>query len=195
MQMDKNELKQMVDGKDENDKKLNLKWTKTTFEDVKQKIPTLTLEQLQKWSIGPYALTLAEPYLAHAKELKIWQLKGQDIFKVKGMISRFATSDKKEAKKYTIVVKIPNSSEVEKILSYCTCKSGARTMGGCAHSCAILYYLSNHNDIEDPDQPNTAKKRVSASGVIDLKDYKQQKIIEGEISDNEAMEEDGQAEH
>ena len=49
------------------------------------------------------------------------------------MISRFAASNNKQAKKYTIVVKIPNSNEVEKILSYCTCKSGARTMGECVN--------------------------------------------------------------
>ena len=59
-------------------------------------------------------------------------------------------------------------------MAYCSCKAGARTLGGCAHSCAILYYL-NINEQSKKEQSNTAQKRITVTKLIDLKPYKKQK--------------------
>lgn len=154
-------------------------WQKIDYEQIIQKTPKLSPEDLRKWSVGPYALTLAKPYLEHSSDLKFWQHKKlSSVYKAKGMLSRFVTSDNTKAKKYTVVVKIPSTGNVTDILSYCTCKAGARTLGGCAHSCAILYHLTIGSDRGSLNKANTAKKRVLSSGAIDLKSYKIQKMKE-----------------
>ena len=71
------------------------------------------------------------------------------------------------------------------ILTYCTCKSGARTLGGCTHSCAILYYLTVDKIGE---RSNAAQKKVSVSGVIDIRQFKLQKKIMS--SENQSQIED-----
>lgn len=188
LQMEENKLKEIHETKSKGC------WEKKTYEELKEEIPLLTLEEIRKWSVGPYALTLAKPYLEHSNELKFWKHKTENrIYKIKGMISRFVTSDKTQAKKYCILLQIPSNGEVEQILSYCTCKSGARTLGGCAHSCAILYHLTIHDD-KLGNKPNTAKKRVSTSGTIDLKSYKAQKMEEIEEKKNLSEEDDDNVE-
>ena len=78
--------------------------------------------------------------------------------------------DLSQPKKYTVFLRISeNSSD---ILTYCTCKAGARTLGGCAHSCAILYHLTVDKCGE---RPNAAHKRVNLSGVVDIREFKLQK--------------------
>jgi hypothetical protein len=131
---------------------------------------------------------LAKPYLEHFQQLKFWKhIKQNNIYKIKGMISRFVTSDKAQAKKYCIVMKIPESGNITNILAYCTCKAGARTLGGCAHSVAILYYLTANCGDNTLDKPNTSKKRVTASNVIDLKSFKTQKILERKMESKETL--------
>ena len=130
-----NELQKIFESKEKT------QWLKQSSEDILNSSPSLSLEDIRNWSIGPYALTLAKPYIEHNPELKFWKHKKlENIFKIKGLTSRFVTSDSKQAKKYTVLLKILKDNS--EILTYCTCKSGARTLGGCAHSCAILYYLT-----------------------------------------------------
>jgi hypothetical protein len=33
-------------------------------------------------------------------------------------------------------------------MSYCTCKSGARIVGGCAHAVSVLYHLSQKDQVQ-----------------------------------------------
>jgi hypothetical protein len=163
-----NELEQLF-------QKNEKQWKKQTFEDVWNATPALTLQDIRKWSIGPYALTLAKPYLEHSAELKFWKHKKEkNVFKIKGMVSRFVSSDSSQPRKYTILVKIPKNAGPKDIVAYCTCKAGTRTLGGCAHSCAVIYYLTVNQE-SDEERPNTARKRVDSTDIIDLRVYKQQK--------------------
>lgn len=151
LNMEKNELQAVHDSTEV--------WNQITHKEIIEQVPELTLHDLRKWSIGPYALTLAKPYLKHANQLKFWKHKKLDhVFKVKGMISRFVTSDNAQPKKYSIVVKLSPTGNVSDILSYCTCKAEARTLGGCAHSCAILYHLTIKTDDKSTNTPNTSRK-------------------------------------
>lgn len=183
LNMESNELMEVFEQKDKGC------WQKTTYEDVKAELPSLSLEDIRKWSVGPYALTLAKPYLTHCNELKFWKHKKlESVYKIKGMISRFVTSDSAHSKKYCILIKIPKDGNVNNILSYCTCKAGARTLGGCAHSCAILYHLTITDDSDHENKPNTSQKRLSTSGIIDLKTYRAKKKKENQSFDEESIE-------
>ena len=115
----------------------NVKWRELEYNQIKQLVPTILPSQLRDWSLGPYALTLAKPYLEHSSNLRYFQHPQQkDVFKIKGLVSRF--SKKMDPKKYQVFLKLNQNGNIEDILSYCTCKTGARTLGGCAHSTAIL---------------------------------------------------------
>ena len=83
------------------------------------------------------------------------------------MVSRFVSSDSNQPKKYTILVKIPKNTDPKDIVVYCTCKAGTRTLGGCAHSCAVIYYLTV-NQKNDEKRPNTARERVNSTDIIDF---------------------------
>lgn len=56
------------------------------------------------------------------------------------------------------------------MLSYCTCKIGARTLGGCAHSTAILYHLTvgSIDSVKLPKIQANSKLR----DIIDVREFK-----------------------
>lgn len=171
-----NELQTLFESKAKN------QWKPQTVEEVWIACPQLTLQEIRNWSIGPYALTLAKPYLQRDIQLKFYKHKTEHfVYKVKGLMSRFVSSDSTQPKKYTVVIYIPPTGG-EDVLAYCTCKSGARTLGGCAHSCAILYYLTVDQSNE---KSSVAQKRVSESGIIDLREFKQKKKNSEVVSDSE----------
>ena len=170
-------------------------WQKIDYNSLKGEVPALSLEDVRKWSVGPYALTLAKPYLKHCTDLKYWKHKKlENVYRVKGMVSRFVTSDKKSAKKYCVTVKIPKDGNIKQLITYCTCKSGARTLGGCAHSCTILYHLTAKDDNSQLEPVNSSKKRVLASGAIDLKSFKTQKMEKLKMTEENLQEDDDDTE-
>ena len=101
-------------------------------------------------------------------------------------------SDNDNPKNYKIVVKIPKDGKIHDILAYCTYKTGARTLGGCAHSSEVLYYLTVNKSII-LDKPNTTQKRVSISGVIDLHKFKAQKKMEQQSASQQSSNNIGSA--
>ena len=121
-------------------------------------------------------MRLAKPYLDHSEQLKYFQHPNQEeIFKIKGLVSRF--SKKMEPKKYIILLKIPKEGEIKDILSYCTCKTGSRTLGGCFHSTAILFHLTIDIKPEEASKKKnspTAKNKLK--GIIDIRPFKKKKI-------------------
>ena len=55
-------------------------------------------------------------------------------------------------------------------ISYCTCKSGLRTIGGCAHVVAQLFFLYHQNAGEDLP-PLVPQSRASAKDIINISDF------------------------
>ena len=53
-------------------------WKRQQLEQVQKLTPILTVQEIRKWCLGPYALTLAKPYLKHSSELKYWVHKTKD---------------------------------------------------------------------------------------------------------------------
>ena len=64
-----NELQKIFESKEK------AQWLKQSSEDILNSSPSLSLEDIRNWSIGPYALTLAKPYIEHSPELKFWKHK------------------------------------------------------------------------------------------------------------------------
>src|SRR5205814_10734354 len=77
--------------------------------------------------------------------------------------------DKNEIDQNTFQLNIP-----ENINSYCTCKSGARTVGACAHIIACLYwiYLKINNITMEEEEKKTTNIKNS---ITDLKTFKNAK--------------------
>lgn len=63
----------------------------------------------------------------------------EKIIKLQGLHSRFE-SNAREGKTHTVFL-FP-STETKDIIGYCKCKSGQRTVGGCGHVVASLYFLA-----------------------------------------------------
>ena len=78
---------------------------------------------------------------------------------------------------------------MDQILTWCSCKAGAKTLGGCVHACAILYHLTVVEGNDDQNRPNSAKRRVKKTNIIDLTPYKAQKKQNMEDSEIQQIEE------
>lgn len=97
-------------------------------------------EDLIQWNLGDYGLKLADKYITHSSNVKIFaHATNSSIVKVTGMTSRF--SSLKNKKKYTVLVQFPQNKSKNNMFVYCNCKNGARTIGGCSHGIAVLKFL------------------------------------------------------
>ena len=65
-------------------------------------------------------------------------------------------------------MKIHKNIELNDIISYCICKTGARLFGGCSHSVAILYFLVLGEYI-------ILKNEESFDFIYDIKEFKEKK--------------------
>ena len=143
------------------------KWNKISFIEIKEEFPEFEFEDIIEFSCGGYGAFLSESYIFHSEELKYFpSLRHRNIYKMRGLPSRF--SSKKKGKKYIILFKLNKNSKPLEIESYCTCKSGARTIGGCYHTTSILSRITlkkYSGDIEGRKE----KKRKKFETVIDLK--------------------------
>ena len=92
------------------------------------------------WATGPYALTLSEPYLEYVRALgRTVKFAARTVVRrgllvrIKGLTSRF------KSKKARIVHLLYRQGSL--VDTYCTCESGMRTIGGCAHAIAVLRHI------------------------------------------------------
>lgn len=150
-----------------------------TLDYLRSITPVLSKEQLREYCIGPYALRLIKPYLDRNQELKLFKHKTKkDHYKITGITSRFVKTDAAQPKTYSVTLYLPNNN-INEIVTYCTCKTGARTLGGCVHSTVVLYYLTvNKGDTEEPVKNifQTAKHKTET--VLDIRPFKLQKLKE-----------------
>lgn len=142
-------------------------WKKiASLAEFKVLCPQYSLDILREWTIGPYALELSKRYLDHSPDIEFkYHPKHSKTFKISKIISRFSKHSGKSPKKYSVILQIPEEGDIEDIKSYCTCKTGARTLGGCAHATAMLYLLT-------VPQEDTSKKRNSPTSESKGRKYK-----------------------
>ncbi|CAF1286217.1 unnamed protein product [Rotaria sordida] len=136
------------------------------FDEIIDLIPKLTLNTIRNYGLGEYALKLAIPYLQHASSLSIKTHK---------------------SKQYSSVIKI------EDINSYCSCKSGARSVGTCAHVIAALYWFyANLNGITIPTY--NVKSIALEQNITNLQSFNRRRreqklnndeIMISDVTDNE----------
>ncbi|CAF1565308.1 unnamed protein product, partial [Rotaria sordida] len=181
-------------------------WITRQVHQIVDFIPALTLETIRDYGLDDYALKLAIPYLQHATAICVKTHKSKqysNVIKVEGIKSRYS---KKSAPKhhkiflqfdndnwendYTLSSDYDNDYEswlnIKCINSYCSCKSGARTVGACAHVITALYWLyCNINDVPIPGY--SAKSITLQRNITDLQPFNQhrreQKTNKGDIYD------------
>ena len=90
----------------------------------------------------------------------------ENIFKIRGLSSRFSSQNR--SKRYIILFRLNKNTKPLEIESYCSCKSGARTIGGCCHSSAILSRITLGKYSEDIVKIRK-KKRKKFDSVIDIR--------------------------
>ena len=108
--------------------------------------PRLTIEYLQAYTYGVYQVSLAPSYIQDTisrerdHELQIDQLFNESNLIRIGIYSRF-----RRAIEHQILISFIDDDleEEEEPINgnYCTCQTGARTLGTCSHVASILWYL------------------------------------------------------
>ncbi|KAJ8671549.1 hypothetical protein QAD02_002808 [Eretmocerus hayati] len=119
--------------------------------------PILTLENLSRITAGVYQVNLSPAYIQD-KLLR----DGDDLFQFDSLIdepglirariwSRFSNNTRHQL--WIAFGRDDEDAEIE-FNYYCTCKSGARTLGTCAHIASVLWFLGfarHEENVKDPD--------------------------------------------
>lgn len=116
-----------------NSKKVSFLSLKSNEEVLDAAPSDLTPTSLREWNGGPYAIRLAPFYVEHVKgNLKFLKARvgDQTIYKVRGFRSRFS---KTQARTVWVIF----ASVMRATRCYC----GTRTIGGCSHAVALLWYI------------------------------------------------------
>ena len=77
---------------------------------------------------------------------------------------------------------------MEDIKSYCSCKTGARTLGGCAHATAMIHFLTIPQ-LEKQSKKNSPTAKSKAKSIINVRPFKMAKIEERKAKNIEIGEE------
>jgi predicted XRE-type DNA-binding protein len=143
-------------------------WKKVAMENIL--IPEyLSKESIRTWALGPYAERLALSYINHSGfNLSFWSHRDHpDVYRVQGIPSRFTSGSKHR-------IWLQFGGDMNDVFTYCSCKSGSRVTGGCAHSIAVLTYLV------EPDQ----KKLRSRSILSIAQSAKSRASVNGNVQDS-----------
>ena len=114
----------------------------TRIENAKEvKFPQLTPSQVKSITLGSYQLKRANGYLIEHfnKEPKRWFEIAKEEIEGKSLIRAKLQSRHRNSKDYFIYI---TYTEEEVSEWYCSCFSGARTVGCCSHVAAIIFYFS-----------------------------------------------------
>lgn len=145
----------------------NGQWRRLHHDDI-QDFPVLDLNYLRDLTVGVYQVSLAPSYIQdkvvreNDEEFQLDEHVTEPGFLRVRVYSRF-----RNATKYQTFIAYNNIDDDEAdnadhadayehiIGYYCTCLSGARTLGTCAHVASILWYLGyarHQNNIRYPDE-------------------------------------------
>ncbi|KYN12427.1 hypothetical protein ALC57_15394, partial [Trachymyrmex cornetzi] len=135
--------------------------------------PHLTLEYLRDLTVGVYQINLASSYIQEklqrdeSEQLQVDENINEPGFLRIRLFSRFTNAAKHQI---FVAFNIRNEDDdddeehensVTPILGYyCTCKSGGRTLGSCAHVASILWYLGYARHLNNIKYPWTRLTRV-----------------------------------
>lgn len=143
------------------------RWVTLTAQQILD-FPVLDIEYLRNLTFGIYQIQLAPSYIQdklhreNQEELQVEMLRDDDMVPEPGFIrvrvySRFRNVTKHQLWiAYTSNDEDEEDNEDEPIQGYyCTCKSGARTLGSCAHVASIIWYLGYAQYQQNIKYPST----------------------------------------
>lgn len=129
------------------------RWVRLDAEQL-QDFPILTLDFIKTLTIGVYQVKLAPSYVQdklqrdHDEEFQFETLRDINRLPWPGLLRVRVFSRFRSAAKYQLWISYRptnneeiNSEEESIDGYYCTCKSGARTVGTCAHIASVIWYL------------------------------------------------------
>ena len=108
-----------------------------------------------------------------------------NVLRFQGLVSRYAVKCNIQPKTHTVYIKF-DETDFKETITYCDCKSGGRTAGGCSHSVAILTYIYYQmNDIMLPEYHPYAKKVFDT--VKDVRNFKKRMLRELSTDESDSM--------
>ena len=144
------------------------RWLRLNAVDLND-FPILDLEYLRNFTFGTYQIQLSASYVQDKVQrendevFQIEVLLNENRIPEPGFIRVRVYSRFRNAGRYHLwIAYISNEqreqeADEEPILGhYCTCKSGARTVGSCAHVTSVLWYLGYARHEENVHYPSTA---------------------------------------
>lgn len=131
-------------------------WKKLESCDIE--FPVLDLEYLETLACGTYQLNQApgyiEEHLTTDGDYQIWVYQHSDDL-IRGQIQ----SRHKSQTKYNVWIQYDVKDPTDPVKDYyCVCAAGKRTIGMCAHTASILYYLGHMAYQNEVDPLPKAKK-------------------------------------
>lgn len=98
----------------------------------------------------------------------------KNIIRVCGFQSRHASKSRK--KQHNVHLYFPDKCEnLSNVISYCTCKSGMRTVGGCSHAISALYYIMLKQS-QKPIPKYHVKATKFGSVIFDCTEHKRRAV-------------------
>ena len=116
----------------------------TIESDMVEGFPILSLQDIKNITMGTYQIRLAASYIQDKlnrdgiEVFEIEMLRDENQLPEPGLIRVRAYSRFRNATKYQLWV---TYDDVQVTGRYCTCKSGARTLGTCAHITSVIWFF------------------------------------------------------
>lgn len=126
--------------------------------------PRLNMDYLRLKTLGTYQVRLSPGY---AQDTMHRNLNNEFVFQVQryeaGLVRAKICSRFTQAIKHTILIQYDDGNNEEEPINgtYCTCKSGARTVGVCAHIACVLWYLGYARHEDNIRYPSNALLRTT----------------------------------
>lgn len=120
--------------------------------------PRLDMAYLKELTIGTYQINLSPAYIQDKLLMDNNDVFEFDELNEHGLIRLRIRSRFRNAVKHQLWIAFQNETqEDEPILAYyCMCKTGARTIGCCAHVASVVWYLGYARHQQDVKYPSTA---------------------------------------
>lgn len=129
----------------------NARWIRLNENHAPQ-FPRLDIDYLKELTVGVYQVNLAPAYIQdklQREATEVFEFDELSDERDDGLIRVRIYSRFRNATKYQLWISYrtenlgddDNDNEDPIIAYYCTCKSGARTLGSCAHTASVLWFL------------------------------------------------------
>lgn len=149
----------------------NARWIKLNQYHVPD-FPRLTLNYLRDLTVGVYQVNLAPSYVQDKLQREEMEVFEFDELREDPFILRFRIFSRyRNATKYQLWIVYALNNEYEDnpddpiVGYYCTCKSGARTLGSCAHIASVLWFLGYARHEQNIRYPSMSLfNRISDAG-------------------------------